>query len=168
MFLYRSFQHDYPVPEQPTENVVGSFALGCLFYHYWCKWHSVIIHYNPDQVNLDVCDDEHGAEKTQENPGVHSVPFYAVITGFTHATVVRALCIPCRPLLWSSLSRSRAWAGTTAGSVPVLCAVCSGSIFGMILSSGIHSLVLCMVSLVWCVPLFLLLFYHVAGQKVHC
>jgi len=113
--------------------------------------------------DLDVCDDEHGSEKTQENPGVHPIPFYAVITGFTHATVERALRIPGRPLLWSSLSRSRAWAGTTAGPVPVLCAVCSGLIFGMSLSSGIHSLVLCMVSL--CVGFLVFYYFICCGSK---
>jgi hypothetical protein len=111
VLTYRTLQHDYPVPEQPTENVVGSFALGCLFYHYWCKWHSVIIHYKPDQVNLDVCDDEHGAEKTQENPGVHAIPFYAVITGFTHVRPARALCTCDRPPRWWSGWPSRVCVG---------------------------------------------------------
>jgi len=66
---------------------------------------------------------------------------------FLLITVVSARCIPCHLLLCVSWSSSRAWAGTTAGPVPVLCAVCWGLIFGMSPSSPSCFLRRCMVSL---------------------
>jgi len=99
-------------------------------------------------------------KKTQENPGVHPIPFYAVITGFTHVRPARALCTCDRPPRWWSGWPSRVCVGLVPAGP---CVACWCWICDMSPSSGIRSLVLCMVSL--CVGFLVFYYFICCGSK---